>query len=537
MGEELSFDLKNLFLGSCDLIGSDAVAPTNAFLQISSEDAKQLDSKLDVDDAVALSFLIVENLTSALTVCESFEKATKNCLTHAGKQLGIVQCLKVSADANQSKPWSDKLYQGLYLLGQHRLLYELGIEEDEARQRLRGAVYLKQERACFFRLCELMLSQDQKKFLELLSGAFGIKFPSSDFMEVALLKLLILEKEQITGQGKCLCEHVLWALQEMERGDLVASFKADNCGSNKCPVHRHPVGGHGYTDYYEQGPGLCIILNQKLFRKSSRDPEAVELTDRLGTDRDRAELEQTFTILGADIEVKNDLTRDQMIHFFSDVARTKANNSKYKWLAVCILSHGRRVHEVDEIMGHDGLGLNRETIIDSFQDPRKCPNLFKKPKLFFFQACRNNDNAAVTPQPQVQTPKPLLDVVVTDSPGLLFEGHPLKGDTFIASATIKDFVTYRSTIQGSFFIRHLCDALVKYGHVKPIEEVLKIVRKSVVSDRPDFASMTTDNSTLFKTFVFKRTKESLEKGAHMMIKNTLHLDLLNDWAASRSIDM
>ena len=123
-----------------------------------------------------------------------------------------------------------------------------------------------------------------------------------------------------------------------------------------------------------------------------------ELDDRLGTDRDRDELEVTFTLLGAKCLIFNDLTHRELQETLEQAA-LQANNPKYFWVAVCVLSHGRRLDNVDEIFGVNGIGMDRKKvdktksikilimtffllqIISIFADP----NLHMKPKLFFFQ--------------------------------------------------------------------------------------------------------------------------------------------------------
>ena len=49
----------------------------------------------------------------------------------------------------------------------------------------------------------------------------------------------------------------------------------------------------------------------------------------------------------------------------------------------------------------------------------------------------------------------------------------------MASATIEDFVSFRSTVEGSFFIRHLCKVLQDYGHEKTLADVMIIVNNKV----------------------------------------------------------
>ena len=69
---------------------------------------------------------------------------------------------------------------------------------------------------------------------------------------------------------------VVESLQTMKRADLETFYSAQTCTSSACTVHqrRAPV-----TPCYDQGEGLCVIINQKLFKKGTK------LDDRLGTDR------------------------------------------------------------------------------------------------------------------------------------------------------------------------------------------------------------------------------------------------------------
>ena len=72
------------------------------------------------------------------------------------------------------------------------------------------------------------------------------------------------------------CKVVVESLQTMKRADLETFYIAQPCTSSVCSVHqrREPA-----TPCYEQGEGLCVIINQKLFKQASK------LDNRLGTDR------------------------------------------------------------------------------------------------------------------------------------------------------------------------------------------------------------------------------------------------------------
>lgn len=108
--------------------------------------------------------------------------------------------------------------------------------------------------------------------------------------------------------GRYLLRTILLCLIPPCSADLEASFLKLGAGVCSCPKHAQEkikdtvvvrefpdtefyrtVGGHQQTHHHHpQGPGLCVIVNQKTFSSG--------LQDRLGTDRDRDELEATFTL-------------------------------------------------------------------------------------------------------------------------------------------------------------------------------------------------------------------------------------------------
>ena len=49
----------------------------------------------------------------------------------------------------------------------------------------------------------------------------------------------------------------------------------------------------------------------------------------------------------------------------------------------------------------------------------------------------------------------------------------------VARATIEDFVSFLSTVEGSFFIRHLCKVLQDHGHEKTLADMMTIVNNKV----------------------------------------------------------
>ena len=51
-----------------------------------------------------------------------------------------------------------------------------------------------------------------------------------------------------------------------------------------------------------------------------------------------------------------------VICLFAGICSEKTNQKNYAWLTVVVLSHGRRVAGVDEVLGVDGEGIDRREV-------------------------------------------------------------------------------------------------------------------------------------------------------------------------------
>ena len=100
-------------------------------------------------------------------------------------------------------------------------------------------------------------------------------------------------------------------------------------------------------------------------------------------------------------------------------------------------------------------------------------------------------------------------------------------DVLIASSTIADFVAFRSTVDGSFFIRHLCQVFQDHAHEDTVQDMLLRVNDKVremttphlphsqsflsqVSNyrKFDYPSTPEYNTTMKKKFKFRVTNEN-----------------------------
>jgi len=504
------------------------------FPKLSDEMARHIDTHLCWEEAVSITFLMVDKPNMAHLIANAIQTTQKNFVTAVDdKKIGIVETLVMSARKNSAVSWEMKLYQALLLVGRKRLVFDLGVKgEEEMTEALNGS-HVKPSRRLLFQLAECLDSKNVTALAAILSKQSSY----TGSLEVLFLSLIVAQNGSPTPE--ILCHKIEAALNQMKSMDLLLQFHELGAKICSCEIHARIetqqkentlVGEFDESEYYPRGRGLCVIVNQKTF------PEG--LADRLGTDRDRDELELTFTLFQADVLKWDNLSAKDMLENLK-LAKIRANNStyNYQWLAVCVLSHGRRIANVDQIIGCDGQGVDRKQIINMFADASQCPNLHMKPKIFIFQACRGTESTVVQTPGQVSIPIEPSDEVSTDSGAVPINkqtGRPMLSDYVIASPTIEEFVAFRSTTDGSFYIRHLCKELQDKGHRQHVADILTMVNDKVMSYRPDYPSAPEYITTLSKKFQLQRTKESTEKGVWLSLKNRLFHQLVAEYVDARA---
>ncbi len=137
--------------------------------------------------------------------------------------------------------------------------------------------------------------------------------------------------------------------------------------------------------------GFCLIVNNKTFK--SDDPKK-KLSERKGTEEDVDRLRETFEKLGYKVRVKHDRTSEGLKELFKEFTIDYIRESDDSFVC-CILSHGKE----GEVFGTDTVGVPIRELSQSLSE---CENLWKKPKMFFIQACQGPDQPA---QLEPDTPK------------------------------------------------------------------------------------------------------------------------------------
>ena len=128
--------------------------------------------------------------------------------------------------------------------------------------------------------------------------------------------------------------------------------------------------------------GIAVVINN--FEFHSTVPGEDPLPERRGSQVDEENLRVTWEYLRYDVRILRNLTASELTRQLMQIALQ--NHEKYDSFVCCILSHGY----LDGVYGTDSKPIKINDIASLFKG-NFCPTLADKPKLFFIQACRGDD--------------------------------------------------------------------------------------------------------------------------------------------------
>ncbi|XP_052047904.1 caspase-8 [Apodemus sylvaticus] len=196
--------------------------------------------------------------------------------------------------------------------------------------------------------------------------------------------------------------------------------------------------------------GYCLIINNNNFSKARADkPLLRKLKDRKGTDYDKEALSKTFKELHFEVVSYDDCTVNT-IHNVLVSYQSKDHKNKDCFIC-CILSHG----DQGVIYGTDGKEASICELTSYFTGS-KCPSLAGKPKIFFIQACQgNNFQKAVPDEAGFEQQHDMLEADSSSHKNYI----PDEADFLLGMATVKNCVSYRDPMNGTWYIQSLCKSL------------------------------------------------------------------------------
>ncbi|CAO2615912.1 Casp8 [Lemmus lemmus] len=196
--------------------------------------------------------------------------------------------------------------------------------------------------------------------------------------------------------------------------------------------------------------GYCLILNNHDFSEARQNvPRLHKMKDRKGTEHDEDALTETFQKLHFEVVSYKDCTAREIC----EILRTfqSMNHKSKDCFICCILSHGDK----GIIYGTDGKEASIRELTSYFTG-LKCPSLAGKPKVFFIQACQGDSvQKAVPIETDSEEKGNFLDMDLPSPRNYI----PDEADFLLGMATVKNCVSYRDPVHGTWYIQSLCQSL------------------------------------------------------------------------------
>lgn len=221
--------------------------------------------------------------------------------------------------------------------------------------------------------------------------------------------------------------------------------------------------------------GMTLIINIRSF-----NDEVGEQLTRLGSEKDVDLLKALFGDLGFMVQTKENLTKDELMKELRDVVRQ--DHSSYDCFVLWLMSHGKS----GGVMCSDKVTISIETLQRMF---RECPTLIGKPKLFFIQACRGDEedegkyvvtDTDISADKQVnETNEAKKAISPEDSVNQQATKIPTNSDFLFAFSTVDRFVSYRNVCKGSYYVRCLVEVFRERVADDHLIEMLTLVNQKV----------------------------------------------------------
>ncbi|XP_056390096.1 caspase-10 [Hyla sarda] len=197
--------------------------------------------------------------------------------------------------------------------------------------------------------------------------------------------------------------------------------------------------------------GYCLVINNSEFMKS--DP-------RRGTEKDAEFLNNVFTWLGLEVEIRKDMSTLQIHECLKEFQNR--DHTERDCFVCCILTHGKS----QAVYGSDSEIILLSEVTSYFSSTN-CSTLAEKPKLFFIQACQGKSFQGA-------------HAIEADAISSVDEKRdrrtiPDDADILIGMSTVDGYYSFRDIRKGSWYIQALCENLAQM--VPRGEDILSILTK------------------------------------------------------------
>ena len=214
--------------------------------------------------------------------------------------------------------------------------------------------------------------------------------------------------------------------------------------------------------------GVALIINNKTFHS------LLALETREGSEKDVAELDQLFKSLKFEVQIKQDLGKKQLFSTLKEVAN--ANHSEHDCFVLCLMSHGEKG---GHILCSGGGTIRIDEVLEMFNSVN-CKTLEGKPKVVFVQACRGKKEDVVTDESKRKRCKLFTEPPATAICDVQFDERAHRNaDFLIANSTVDDYVSYRRSSQGSYFVLSLVKVFREKRQDEHLLELMTSVNKDI----------------------------------------------------------
>jgi hypothetical protein len=230
--------------------------------------------------------------------------------------------------------------------------------------------------------------------------------------------------------------------------------------------------------------GVALVINMQTYDA----PNPFKLNERKWSVKDVQHLERTFKYLEFHFKLCQNFTKAQIEEEIQRQASGDHTNSDC-FLCV-VMSHGNE----DKIVTRD----NKEISFEEIMAPIKlCPSLENKPKLFFFQACRGENEMEiprVKSRPNSGSSLPSAQInsdnssqnnnadskLVTTN---LKTRNTAESDLLVYNATLPKHYAYGTETEGTYFIQSVCevfkDSFKNLPNNLPLSQMITRVNRRV----------------------------------------------------------
>ena len=230
--------------------------------------------------------------------------------------------------------------------------------------------------------------------------------------------------------------------------------------------------------------GKALVINMQTYDA----PNPFKLKERVWSVKDVDNLQQTLEYLEFDFKLCQNFTKSQIEQEIKEMA-SSVDHSKSDCFLCVVMSHGNE----DKIVTSDNKLMSFEEIMAPI---KQCSSLSDKPKLFFFQACRgeNEIKKHIQTRPDSGESKSggqdITDNLPKDNKSISDSSNTnkkteisTKTDLLVYNATLPDHYAFGTEAEGTHFIKSVCevfnDAYKNVPNNLPLSQMITKINQRV----------------------------------------------------------